>query len=199
MLLIFRVKQAAAELVDFADEFKRESVLSGLKFFWQRERDELVFCVGFNGGICDRVIIDTRVGDADVKCIENDLAGWGFDVELHCFAATEPQFRQIGLNANRVLGWSDILWKLAWRSCKVERLLGIQRSHGRKNEQNRNPAHRRTKQWVSDFASAPLLHHEDDDQLPVADLRPANDERTGFAELGVCLQQHLIFLQKLQV
>ena len=89
MLLILRVEKAAAELIDFAGEFEGQSVLSGLKFFWQREREELVFCVDFNGGNCDRIFIDARLSDVHVKCIEDDLAGRGFDVELHSLAATE--------------------------------------------------------------------------------------------------------------
>ena len=188
MFLILHVIKATAKLVDFAIKFERESVLSVLKFFWQREGDELVFCIGFNSGTCDQIFIDARLSDAYVKCIENDLARRRFDTELHCFAATEREFREIGLNANRVLDRSDMLWKLAWRSWELERLLGLQRSHGSKNEQCPDPAHPLTKQRISEFACAPLLHHEDYDQLPVADLRPANDERAGFAELGVRFQ-----------
>src|SRR5437588_3084459 len=44
-----------------------------------------------------------------------------------------------------------------------------------------------------------LLHHQDEQQLPAAHLRPFDHERTPLAQLRVRLEQKLIFFVKFQV
>ena len=52
---------------------------------------------------------------------------------------------------------------------------------------------------AAETAAATSLHHQQQQQLPVANLRSLDDERTLFAELRFRLEQQAFFLEQLQV
>src|SRR5205085_2640421 len=84
------------------------------------------------------------------------------------------------------------------RAREIEWFLSLERSHSEKKEQTPG-AHPPTKQRARRFSQLVLLHHQHNDQLSVANLWPANDQRARLVQLRIGFQQQLLLLKKFQV